>query len=181
MHLLLGLALSPLPALLTGWTEILRSIPSTVCIYVGYIEPMVWFWLTTYSVLPCLAYLAWSLPSMGRISLPKRSIVYLCLLAAYNPFRIYFYWFIKELEIREHITFQYFDAIILWDYRNFDTLVLFALAVWVFRRHRVMRPSERAVFHWSLFVCTLWAACDFFEALVFSFFLLEYAILIFGT
>ena len=181
LHLLLALALSPFPFLLTAWAYLLRIPPMMANGFTAmFLEPMVLFWLSVYLILPILAFLAWSLPNIRLIGLPKRSIVFLCLLAIYNPVRIYIYWAIAEFETRENYSSALYDDIILWDFKNFDTLVLIVLTVWAFRKHRAMRPAERAVFHWLLFVCALWVACDFFDTFVFSFFLLKYAILIFG-
>ncbi|MEE8187785.1 MAG: hypothetical protein V3T80_01140 [Kiloniellales bacterium] len=180
LHVLLGLALSPIPTLLTGWAYLLDLAQIAMLPSALYIKPLVWFWLTIYSVLPCPAFLAWSLPSMHRVGLPKRSIGFLCLLVVYNPVRINLYRAIAEREAREHVYTLHYKYIILWDFKNVDTAVLIALVIWAFCRHRDMQPIERASFHWFLFVCALWAACDFFEVFAGSFFLAEFAIRIFG-
>lgn len=180
LHILLALALCLFPLLLTAWAYFLRLPPMMVNIFVAmFLKPMVLFWLTVYMTLPASAFLAWSLPNMKLAGLPKRSIAFVCLLLAYNPLRIYYYWAIAEFERRHNYSFQSHDNIFLWDLRNLDTVILVGLAAWAIKKHRDTRPAERAVFHWLLFVCFLWAACDFFELFVFSFFLLEFALFFF--
>ena len=181
LHVLLGLALSPIPTLLTGWVYLLVLAPTLMLPSALLVEPLIWFWLTMYSILPFPAFLAWSLPRMRRVGLPKRSIGFLCLLAVYNPVRINLYREIAEREIREHVYTLHYKYIVLWDFKNFDTGILVALVIWTFCRHRTMKPVEKTLHHWLLFVCALWAVCDFFEVIVSSFFLLEYAVRIFGT
>lgn len=166
LHLLLGLALSPIPTLLTGWSYLLHLIPIVTTPSALFIESMVWFWLAAYSILPIPIFLAWSLPGMRLVGLPKRSIYFLCLLAVYNPIRINFYRTIAEREIREHVYTLHYKYIILWDYKNFDTPVLIGLVIWAFCRHRDMRPIERVTFHWLLFVSALWVVCDYYEVIV---------------
>ncbi len=165
-HLVLGLTLVPIPALLTGWAYLLDLIPITPLPGALLLKPRIWLWLSVFSFLPVLLYYGWSLPNINRVGLPKRSIYFLGLLAVYNPIRINFYRTIAELESREHVYTLHYKYIILWDFKNVDTALLLALAVWAFRRRRIIQPVEKALFHWLLFVCAVWAICDYYEVIV---------------
>lgn len=165
-HVVLGLTLLPIPALLTGWAYLLDLIPMISLPSALFLKSLVWFWLSVFSFFPALFYLVWSLPSIHRVSLPKRSIYFLCLLAVYNPIRLNLYRTIAELETREHVYTLHYKYIILWDFKNVDSAILLALIVWAFRRHRTMQPVEKALFHWLLFVCAVWAICDYYEVIV---------------
>jgi hypothetical protein len=72
LHVLLGLALSPIPTLLTGWAYLLVLAPTLMLPSALYVEPLIWFWLTVYSILPFPAFLAWSLPRMRRVGFPRQ-------------------------------------------------------------------------------------------------------------
>ena len=165
-HLGLGLTLLPIPALLTEWAYLLDVIPITPFPSALLLKPLIWLWLSVFSFLPVLLYYVWSLPSIHRVGLPKRSIYFLGLLAVYNPIRINFYRTIAELESREHVYTLHYKYIVLWDFKNVDSAILLALVVWAFRRHRTIQPVEKALFHWLLFVCAVWAICDYFEVIV---------------
>jgi hypothetical protein len=162
LHLVLGLTLLPIPALLTAWAYYLELAAITFSPSALIIKPLVWVWLSVFSILPVLLFLAWSWPSINCVGLPKRSIGLLCLLAVYNPIRLNLYREIAERETREHVYTLHYKYIILWDFKNFDTAFLVALALWAFRRSRKMQPVEKTLFHWLLFVCVVWAICDYF-------------------
>lgn len=165
-HLVLGLTLLPIPTLLTGWAYLLDLIPVISLPSALFLKSQVYFWLLVFSFVPGSLYLVWSFPSIHRVGLPKRSIYFLCLLAVYNPVRLNFYRTIAELESREHVYTLHYKYIILWDFKNVDSALLLGLAVWAFRRHRIMQPVEKAWFHWLIFVCAAWAICDYFEVIV---------------
>lgn len=165
-HLVLGLTLLPIPALLTGWAYLLDLVPMISLPSALFLKSLVYFWLSVFSFLPGPLYLAWSSSSVHRVGLPKRSIYFLCLLAVYNPIRLNFYRTIAELESREHVYTLHYKYIALWDFKNVDSALLLVLAVWAFRRRRTMQPMEKALFHWLLFVCAVWAICDYFEVIV---------------
>lgn len=137
------------------------SLPSAL-----FLKSRVYFWLSVFSFLPGSLYLVWSLPSIHRVGLPKRSICFLCVLAVYNPIRLNFYRTIAELESREHVYTLHYKYITLWDLKNVDSAFLLVLAVWAFHRRRTMQPMEKALFHWLLFVCAVWAICDYYEVIV---------------
>lgn len=165
-HLGLGLTLLPIPALLTGWAYLLDFVPITPLPGALQLRPLVWLWLSVFSFLPVLVYYVWSLPGIHRVGLPKRSIYFLGLLAVYNPIRLNFYRTIAELESREHVYTLHYKYIVLWDFKNVDSALRLALVVWAFRRRRTIQPVEKALFHWLLFVCAVWAICDYFEVMV---------------
>jgi hypothetical protein len=165
-HIVLGLFLLPIPALLTGWAYLLDLTPIISLPSALFLNPIVLFWLGVFSFLPIPIYLVWSLPKIHRVGLPKHSIYFLALLAIYNPIRLNLYRTIAELETREHVYTLHYKYIVLWEYKNVDSAFLLALAVWAFRRHRTMQPVEKTLFHWLLFVCAVWAICDYYEVIV---------------
>ena len=85
--ILAGLALAPMPAF--------HAVPEAFLYYLFESPPQSWNRITFFDArvfiflgLPlALIFLAWALPGAGRDGLPKRSIVALCFLVAYNPLR----------------------------------------------------------------------------------------------
>ncbi len=154
--ILAGLALAPLPAF--------HALPEGFLIYV-FEPPTGWTRLakaeiTFYTImgLPLAPiFLAWALPSAGHPGLPRRSIVSLCILVAYNPLRYFFERHLfGEIVARMVVVFDQ-SSVAGWIVRHFDTPLLIGLAaaalLW---RHR-LRPLPKILFHWTLFVCALWA------------------------
>ncbi len=85
-------------------------------------------------------FLAWSLPGAGRPGLPLRSIVVLCLLVAYNPFRSF-----MESHFYVDAAAIYADWInrqspLIWSIRHLDTPLLIALAATALRWRRTLPP-----------------------------------------
>ena len=156
-HLVLSLALFPIPMTRFGWAEgalVLFIFPSQMPGPVG-----LWVLMAGSVVsLPLIPlFLAWSLPGAAHLGLPKRSIGALCLLIVYHPARLYLdgiFYSEKTLERVEGIHEQF---PIVWALKHLDTALLVGLVLWAIRRRDVARPKEKVWFHWLLFVCTLWA------------------------
>jgi hypothetical protein len=113
-------------------------------------------------------FLAWSLPGAGRPGLPLRSIVVLCLLVAYNPFRSYF-----ESHFYGDAAAIYADwfsrqSPLIWSIRHLDTPLLIVLAATALRWRRTLPPYWMVHFHWGLFVCALWAAGHWYHSIFFK-------------
>ena len=152
-----GLALAPLPAF--------HALPEGFLIYL-FEPPTGWTRLgmaeaTIYTImgLPLAPiFLAWALPGAGHPGLPKRTIVALCFLVAYNPLRFFFERYLfGELVARMVDAFDQ-SSVAGWTVRHLDTPLLIGLAtIALLRRHR-LRPFPKILFHWALFVCALWAA-----------------------
>ncbi len=155
--ILAGLALAPLPAF--------HAVPEGFLIYL-FDPPTGWTRLRKGEIIAftilglALApiFLAWALPGVGRPGLPKRTIVALCFLVAYNPLRYYFErHFFGELVARMVDAFDQ-SSVAGWTVRHLDTPLLIGLVtIALLRRHR-LRPLSKILFHWALFVCALWAA-----------------------
>ena len=126
----------------TSWTRLTK----TAIIY-----------FTLFGVPLAPIFLAWALPGAGRPGLPKRSIVVLCLLVAYNPLRFFFERHIYgELVARMVIYTEAWTAGLI--FRHLDSLLLIGLAATALLRRHTLRPLPKILFHWTLFVCALWAA-----------------------
>ncbi len=112
-------------------------------------------------------FLAWSLPGVGRLGLPLRSTVVLCLMIAYHPFRLYFKSDDYGTSIAKAIAEISQEFPLIWTFRHLDTPLLVGLAVWAILRRHTLRPTEKILFHWGLFACALWAASplsnDYFD------------------
>ena len=103
-------------------------------------------------------FLAWSLPGAGRPGLPKRSLVVLCLLVAYNPLQSYFEsHFYGDAVARTADMFSRKSPLI-WSIRHLDTPLLIGLSATALLRRHTLPPFWKVLFHWSLCVCALWAA-----------------------
>ncbi len=156
--LLGGFTLLLIPAHLAAPAEFLHlmlaPLPSDrdVSIVAGY----AWFSLPAVPLIPL--FLAWVLPGASSPGRPRRSIAALCLLIAYHPLRLYFDSYDYDTAIANAVAEISRGFPLTWTFRHLDTPFLIGLAVWaIFRRH-TLRPKEKVVFHWGLFVCALWAA-----------------------
>ena len=155
--ILAGLALAPLPAFHAspdgflyyliespppGWTRFAK-------------DQMIVFTIMGLPLAPI--FLAWALPSAGHPGLPKRTIVMLCFLVAYNPFR----YFLERNLYGEKVatmviyTESWTDGLI---FRHLDSLFLVVLVIIALLRRHTLQPLPKILFHWALFVCALWAA-----------------------
>ncbi len=152
-----GLALAPLPAI--------HALPEGFLIYL-YESPTGWTRVSEGEIivftlfgLPLVAiFMAWAMPGAGHPGLPKRTIVALCFLVAYNPLRYFLErYFYGELVARMVDAFDQ-SSVAGWTVRHLDTPLLIGLVtIALLRRHR-LRPLSKILFHWALFVCGLWAA-----------------------
>ncbi len=156
--LLAGLALAPMPAF--------HAFPTGFLFYLYESPPPGWtritgheaYWFTIMGLPLTAIFLAWSLPGASRPGLPLRSIVVLCLLVAYNPFRHYFEsHFYGDVIARIADMFSP-KAPLIWSIRHLDTPLLIGLTATALLRRRTLRPLWKILFHWILFVCALWAA-----------------------
>ncbi len=155
--ILAGLALAPMP--------ILHALPSAFFYHLFESPPPGWvritrneaYWFTIMGLPLAPIFLAWSLPGASRPGLPLRSIVVLCLLVAYNPLRHYFEIHFYGDVVARMIAFDW-AWIAAWIIRNLDTPLLIGLAATALIRRHTVRPLQKLLFHWGLFVCALWAA-----------------------
>jgi hypothetical protein len=162
--ILAGLALAPLP--------VIHAFPTGFLIYLYESPPPGWTWLTpeeaywlTIMGLPLAPiFLTWSLPGAGRPGLPMRSIAVLCLLATYIPFRHYFETHLYgDVFARIAGIFNWSESPLLWTIRHLDTPLLFGLAAAALLQRHTLRPLQKILFHWILFVCALWAAGPLYD------------------
>jgi hypothetical protein len=156
--ILAGLALAPLPAF--------HALPEGFLIYLFESPPPGWTRLFkgeiivfTFLGLPLAPiFLAWAFPGVGRSGLPKRAIVVLCFLVAYNPLRYFFERYIYgEMVARMVVVFDQ-SSVAGWTVRHLDTPLLIGLVAAALLRRHTLRPLPKIMFHWTLFVCALWAA-----------------------
>jgi len=156
---LLGLALLPIPAIRALSPETLYETVASLSPDVPVSRVVVFYAWLSLPVIPLIPlFLAWSLPGAVRPGLPKRSIVGLCLLIAWHPFRFHFEGYgysstTARTVARFHQEFPLTQAL-----GHLDTPVLVGLAVWAMLRRHSLRPKEKILFHWGLFACVLWAA-----------------------
>jgi hypothetical protein len=157
--LLAGLALAPMP--------ILHAMPTGFLYYLFESAPPGWtrftsyeaYWVTIMGLPLAPIFLAWSLPSASSPGVPMRSIVVLCLVIAYNPFRHYFEsHFYGGGVARISGIFNWSESPLLWTIWRLDTPLLIGLGATALLRHHTLRPLPTILFHWILFVCALWAA-----------------------
>ena len=163
-HLVLALALVPIPMIRTGWAEVallLSVAPSQVPGPIG-----LWFFMAGALILSPLVplFLAWSLPGAGRPGLPKRSIGALCLLVATHPIRFYFEGVFHSMEIRAKAASLSEKFPVVWLIKHLDTPLLLGLVVWALLQHQTMGAHGKLWFHWALFVCVLCAAFAPFDS-----------------
>ena len=162
-HLVLSLALVPIPIIRTGLAEfalVLIFTPFSQGVGMGI---SILFWISLFSLPLIPLFLAWSLPGSYRPGLPNRSIGALCLLIAYHPFRFYLEGIFYGEETRADAARMHERFPIVWLFKHLDTVLLLALVVWAALRRAETQPWEKAWFHCLLFVSTLWAVCAFFD------------------
>ena len=156
-HLVLGLSLSPITMIRTGWAEfsillLIFGVRLETASILG-----VLFFFSMVSFIPVILFLVWSLPGAGRQGVPKRSIGALCLLIAYHPARLY----IEDIFTSENplgdVESIHEQFPIVWAFKHFDTPLLLGLMVWAVLRHQTAKPEEKTLFNWFLFLCALWA------------------------
>ncbi len=155
--ILSGIALAPMPAFHAspdgfliyliespppGWTKIAQ-------------DKMILFVLLGLPLTPI--FLAWAFPGAGFPGLPKRTIVALCFLVAYNPLR---YYFERNLYGEKVARMASFDEVWTagWIVRQLDMPVLIGLATVALIWRNSLQPLPKILFNWTLFVCALWAA-----------------------
>ncbi|MCH8998202.1 MAG: hypothetical protein IID48_08025 [Proteobacteria bacterium] len=122
-----------------------------------------WLWLLLFSLPLIPLFLVWSLPGVGRLGLPKRSIGALSLLIAYQPFRFYLDGRFYGAETLAMVARIHEQFPIVWAFKHLDTPSLLGLVVWTMLRRQTARPAEKVWFHWLLFGCALWAAGAFYD------------------
>jgi len=169
-HLLLALALVPIPMIRTGWAEtalVFTIFPFRMSASTGPLLLVIG--LVISSPLAPL-FLAWSLPGATRTGLPKRSIGALCLLIVYQPFRYYWDGIFFSPENLVMVAEIHERAPAVWAFKHLDALILVGIAVWAIVRREAASAGERMWFHWLLFVCTIWAICGFAD-FAFGFFI----------
>ena len=163
-HLVLALALVPIPMIRTGWIE----FTAVLILFPFQAPPTIGVALLAAGALFSLPlvplFLAWSLPGAGRPGLPKRSIGALCLLVATHPLRFYFEGVFHSIEIRAKAASLADRFPIIWLFKHLDTPMLLGLVVWAILQHRTLRAHGKLWFHWALFVCTLWAIVAPFDS-----------------
>ncbi len=156
--LLAGLALAPMP--------MLYAMPTAVFFHLYESAPPGWSRITwdearsffAFLGLPLTAiFLAWSLPGAGRLGVPLRSIVVLCLLIAYNPLRSFFDSYFYGDAVTTYADWLSRESLLIWLVRHLDTPLLIALAAVALRWRRTLPPYWKVLFHWGLFVCAIWA------------------------
>ena len=152
-----GLALAPMPAFHAspdgflyyliespppGWTRFAK-------------DQMILFVLLGVPLTPI--FVAWAFPGAGFPGLPKRTIVALCFLVAYNPVR---YNFERNLYGEKVARMASFDEVWTagWIVRQLDMPVLIGLATVALIGRHTLQPLPKILFHWTLFVCVLWVA-----------------------
>ena len=163
-HLVLSLALVPIPMIRTGWFEfaaVLIIFPFQAPPTIGVITLAV----GTMFLSPLIPlFLAWSLPGSYRPGLPKRSIGALCLLVAAHPLRFYFEGVFHSAAIRAKAEGLHERFPVVWLFKHIDTPLLLGLVVWAILRHRTVGAHGKLWFHWALFVCVLCAAFAPFDS-----------------
>jgi len=157
-HLVLALALVPIPMIRTGMAEFgaalaLDSFQAPPWIGLGILAACVLF---SSPLVPL--FLAWSLPGAARPGLPRRSIGLLCLFIAIHPLRFYFEGIYHSVENREKAArlSEKFPAV--WAIKHLDTLLLLGLVIWAILQHQTMGTQGKLWFQWALLVCVLCAA-----------------------
>ena len=162
-HVVLALALIPVPWFRTGVADLLVIAylfpwPHTVTFAL-----MFCFWLTVFSLPLIPLFIAWSLPGAGRPGLPRRAVGALCLLIAYHPYRCLLEGTIYVAQTQTSIAQWHEQFPIIWVFKHLDTPTLLGLVVWTVVRCQTARPAEKAWFHWLLFVCAIWAMGAYYD------------------
>ncbi len=162
-HVVFALALIPMPWFRTGVVDLLVVAllfpwPHSAALALASV-----FWLSLFSLPLIPLFLAWSLPGAARLGLPKRSIIFLVLLIAYQPFEFYLEGIFYGAETRADVARMHERFPVVWLFKHLDSALLLTLVVWAALRSAKAQPREKAWFHWLLFVCTLWAVCAFYD------------------
>lgn len=121
------------------------------------------FGLLLFSSPLALFFLFWSLPGAGKNGLPRRSIILLVLVVAYQPFRFYLDGKFYGAETLAMVAQIHEQFPVVWAFKYLDTALLLGLAIWAILRCRRALPREKIWFNWLLFVCLLWAAGAFYD------------------
>ncbi len=168
--LLAGLALAPMP--------MLYATPTAVFYHLYESAPPGWTTISwgearsffAFLGLPLTAiFLAWSLPGAGRLGVPLRSIVVLCLLIAYNPLRSFFDSYFYGDAVTTYADWLSRESLLIWSIRHLDTPLLIGLTAYAFLRRHALRPIQKLLFHWILFGCALWAAGPLYDKVFLEF------------
>jgi len=160
-HVVLAFALIPVPWFRTGVADLLviASVfpwPHMITWALGFC-----FWLTVFSLPLIPLFLAWSLPGADHPGLPRRSIGALCLLIAYHPYRYLLEGTLYVVQKQALIAQWHEQFPIIWVFKHLDTPALLGLVAWTVVRCQTARPAEKALYHWLLFVCAIWAVGAF--------------------
>ena len=162
-HVVFAFLLIPIPWFRTGIVDLLvvTSIvpsPAGPALALAFL-----FWLSVLSLPLIPLFIVWCLPGAGRLGLPKRSIIFLALLIAYQPIGFYLEGFFYGEETRADIARMHERFPIVWLFKHLDTVLLLALVVWATVRRTEALPREKEWFHWLLFICALWAISAFYD------------------
>ena len=157
-HLVLALALVPVPMIRTGMAEFgafmaLFPFQAPPTIGLGILAAGVLF---SFPLVPL--FLVWSLPGAIRLGLSRRSIGLLCLLVATHPLRYYFEGVFHRIGIRAEAASLFEKYPVVWLIKHLDSPLLLGLVVWAILQHQTMGAQGKLWFHWALFVCVLCAA-----------------------
>ena len=162
-HVVFAFALIPIPWFRTGLVDFL-VVTSIIPSPAGPTFALALLIFLSVLSLPLIPFfLVWCLPGAGRLGLPKRSIIFLALLIAYQPLGFYLEGIFYGEETRAYVTRMHEQFPIVWLFKHSDTALLLALVVWAAIRRAEVQPREKAWFSWLLFVCALWAVCAFYD------------------
>ncbi len=162
-HLVFAIALFPVPWFRTGLVDFLvvtLIVPSPAGPTFAF-ALLIFLSVLSLPLIPL--FLVWCLPGAGRLGLPKRSIIFLALLIAYQPLGFYLEGIFYGEETRADVARMHERFPIVWLFKHLDTALLLALVVWATVRRAEVQPREKEWFHWLLFICGLWAICAFYD------------------
>ncbi len=162
-HVVLALALIPVPWFRTGVADYL--VMAKLFLWPHMVALALWlcFWLTVFSLPLIPLFLAWSLPGADRPGLPKRSIGALCLLIAYHPYQFLLEGRFYVTQTQTKVAQWHEQFPIIWVFKHLDSPALLGLVAWTVVRCQTARPAEKAWFHWLLFVCAIWAMGAYYD------------------
>jgi hypothetical protein len=162
-HVVLAFALIPIPWFRTGLVDFV-VVSSTIPSPAGPSFAFAFLIFLSVLSLPLVPlFLAWSLPGAHRPGLPRRSIIFLALLIAYQPLGFNLEGIFYGEETRAYVARMQERFPIVWLFKHLDTALLLALVVWATVRRADVQPREKEWFHWLLFICALWAICAFYD------------------
>ena len=144
-HLVLALALVPIPMIRTGWAEtafVFTVFPFRMSASTGPLLLVIGLVISS-PLVPL--FLAWSLPGATRTGLPDRSIGALCLLIVYQPFRYYSEGIFFSSENLVMVGEIHERAPAVWAFKHLDALMLAGIAVWAIARRAAASPKEENV------------------------------------